>query len=150
MKPLLTAAVIAMATPVFADCNFDRQVEVLALNMYHEARGESIDGMIMVAEVTLNRVNHPRYPNDICSVVYQRRQFSWTHTILNHTPRETDSWELALELARGILSGEIDALGTRATHFLNPNAIRRMPSWTRRFEMVGRIGNHVFYEMPHE
>lgn len=148
MKKLLSAAIIAMATPVFAECDFDRQVEVLALNIYHEARGESIDGMIMIAEVTLNRVNHSRYPNNICSVVYQRSQFSWTHTIQNHTPNDTKSWELAQELAEGILSGEIDTLGTRATHFLNPNRVSRIPSWTNSFEMVGRVGNHVFYEKP--
>lgn len=145
--PILASA-IALATPLFADCDFDRQVEVLALNMYHEARGEGYDAMKMVAEVTLNRVEHHRYPNDICSVVYQSRQFSWTHMILDHTPHEVQSWQKALELAENILNKDIHFFGTGATHFLNPDLVSRVPSWTRVFEEVGRIGNHVFYRKP--
>lgn len=149
MKTLLTTALIAMATPVFADCDFDKQVEVLALNMYHEARGEGSDAMQMVGEVTLNRVEHPRYPDDICSVVYQRKQFSWTHTRKDHDPHEKEVWETALELAENLVAGEIELFDNGATHFLNPNTVRRIPSWTRKFEQVGQIGNHVFYEKPH-
>lgn len=149
MKTLLTAAIIGMATPTFADCDFDRQVEVLALNMYHEARGEGSDAMQMVGETTLNRVDHPRYPDDICSVVYQRRQFSWTHMKRDHTPHETEVWEEALEIAENLLLGEIELFDNGATHFLNPNKVSRMPSWTQVFDQVGRIGNHVFYEKPH-
>jgi N-acetylmuramoyl-L-alanine amidase len=133
---------LALSPAIAGGCD---EVEALALNMYHEARGEGIDGMIMVAEVTLNRVDHPRYPNDICRVVYQRRQFSWTHTLRDHTPREAESWENSLVLAREILSGEVQTFQTGATHFLNPDEVRVMPSWTRRFDLVGRVGNHVFY-----
>jgi N-acetylmuramoyl-L-alanine amidase len=149
MKSILTAAMILAAQPLFADCDFDKQVEVLALNMYHEARGEGTDAMQMVGEVTLNRVDHPRYPNDICSVVYQRRQFSWTHMRRDHTPYEEEVWQEALELAENLLLGELELFDNGATHFLNPNAVRSMPRWTRRFEQVGQIGNHVFYEKPH-
>jgi N-acetylmuramoyl-L-alanine amidase len=149
MKNLLAAMIIATATPIMADCDFDRQVEVLALNMYHEARGEGLDAMQMVAEVTLNRVDHPAYPDDVCSVVYQRRQFSWTHMRRDHTPYETEVWQEALELAENLLLGDIELFDNGATHFLNPNAVRRIPSWARKFEQVGQIGNHVFYEKPH-
>lgn len=149
MKTLLITAMIAMATPAFADCDFDKQVGVLALNMYHEARGEGVDGMQMVGEVTLNRVEHPRYPNNICSVVYATEQFSWTHTRKDHTPYETEVWEIALELAKNLVTGEIELFDNGATHFLNPNTVRRIPSWARKFEQVGQIGNHVFYQKPH-
>jgi N-acetylmuramoyl-L-alanine amidase len=149
MKSILTAAAILIAQPVFANCDYDKQVEVLALNMYHEARGEGKDAMQMVAEVTINRVNHPKYPDNICDVVYQRRQFSWTHTIRNHSPRETEVWEEAVELAENIILGEIELFDNGATHFLNPKSVRVMPRWTRVFDQVGQIGNHVFYEQPH-
>ena len=43
----------------------------LALNMYFEARSEPIAGQIAVAEVTLNRVASPHYPNTVCEVVLQ-------------------------------------------------------------------------------
>ena len=65
-----------------------RQNECLALNIYHEAKGESELGQRAVAYVTLNRAHDPAYPDDICDVVYQavkkngvpvknQCQFSW-------------------------------------------------------------------------
>src|SRR5210317_144981 len=51
----------------------------LQQNIYFEARNQSINGQIAVAWVTLHRVDDPRYPNTICEVVWQRKQFSWTH-----------------------------------------------------------------------
>ena len=41
----------------------------LALNIYHEARGESIEGQIAVSQVVMERVKSPKYPNTICEVV---------------------------------------------------------------------------------
>lgn len=146
MKKILTAALIAFATPSFADCGFEKQVEVLALNMYHEARGEGVDAMQMVGEVTLNRVEHSSYPDNICDVVYQRNQFSWTHTVRDHTPHEIEVWQVANELAENLVLGEIDLFDTSATHFLNPDKVRVMPRWTRVYNRVGKVGNHVFYE----
>jgi N-acetylmuramoyl-L-alanine amidase len=93
-------------------------------------------------------VHHPRYADNICDVVYQRRQFSWTHMRRDHTPRETDMWELALQIAEHLILGELDVIAAGATHFFNPNLVRRIPSWAREYEVVGRIGNHVFYQRP--
>jgi spore germination cell wall hydrolase CwlJ-like protein len=121
------------------------EVEVLALNMYHEARGEGHDGMQMVGEVTLNRMYHTAYPDNICDVVYQRRQFSWTHMKRDHTPHDQELWELSLELAEALLNGEIEYFDNGATHFLNPRLVTRMPRWTRVYDVVGQVGNHRFY-----
>ena len=83
----LAAAVISIA--MLGTPSVDpEQHECLALNVYHEARGEVIEGQIAVAHVTLNRVNHSYFPETICDVVYQNRQFSWTFTIKDHTPKE--------------------------------------------------------------
>lgn len=149
MKKLLSITCILAFIPfaLFAECDDERAAEVLALNMYHEARGEGIDGMIMVAEVTLNRVDHPRYPNTICAVVYQRKQFSWVKLIRNHTPRENEAWEIAQELAKEMLEGDFEFFNTGATHYYNPSRVSRTPSWVSSFEEIGRVGNHVFYRM---
>lgn len=40
------------------------QLECLALNAYHEARGEGERGMIAVTNVVLNRVKDNRFPQD--------------------------------------------------------------------------------------
>ena len=62
----------------------DAALQCLALNVYWEARSEPMQGQLAVAAVTLNRVNDPRFPDDICDVVRQggevrkhRCQFSW-------------------------------------------------------------------------
>lgn len=146
MRLLAFAATVCIAflstAAVAEDCD---EVEVLALNMYHEARGEGSDAMQMVGEVTLNRVYHESYPNDVCEVVYQRRQFSWTHMKRDHTPYEEESWEEALLIAEGLVNGEIDYFDNGATHFINPKLVSKMPRWTRVYTRVGRIGDHVFY-----
>jgi hypothetical protein len=58
-----------------------KQVDCLADNIYHEAGFEPNDGKVAVALVTLNRMQDPRFPKDICGVVKQRTasvcQFSW-------------------------------------------------------------------------
>ena len=58
-----------------------RQVDCLADNIYYEAGHEPHDGKVAVALVTLNRLQDPRYPKDICSVVKQKVrstcQFTW-------------------------------------------------------------------------
>lgn len=147
MKKLaLIFAVIA--SPILADCVHEEQVEVLALNMYHEARGEPMDGMQMVGEVTLNRVEASNYPDTICDVVYQPHQFSWTHTVKNHEPQEVEIWLDVLVLAENLILGEVKTFGNGATHFINPDKVRRIPNWARQFEKVGKIGNHVFYQQP--
>ncbi len=39
--------------------------------LYFEARGESVKGQIAVAEVILNRVASPKFPDSVCAVVNQ-------------------------------------------------------------------------------
>ena len=51
----------------------------LAAAIFFEARDQPLDGMMGVADVVMNRVESDRWPDDVCSVVYQSRQFSFTH-----------------------------------------------------------------------
>lgn len=55
----------------------ERQLDCLAMNIYREAGYESFEGKVAVAQVTLNRVEHPSFPKDVCGVIYQKRH-SWT------------------------------------------------------------------------
>jgi spore germination cell wall hydrolase CwlJ-like protein len=146
MKAITIALAIAIAQPVFAECDYNRQIHVLALNMYHEARGEGEKGMQMVGEVTLNRVDHPAFPDNICDVVYQRGQFSWTRKG-DTTPYEKKMWERSLEIAEKLVRKEALLYNTGATHFMS-RKIKNPPAWARTFERVAVVGNHVFYEMP--
>lgn len=111
----------------------------LALNIYHEARGEPFEGQIAVAEVTLQRMEDPRWPATGCEVVYQPRQFSWT----NGRNRVTDpkSLEIALSAARLAVTGTNLANG--ADHYHTINILP--PDWTDNMTVVAVIGNHIFY-----
>ena len=73
----------------------------MALNIYHEARGEVTEGQIAVAQVTVNRAKDKRWPDTICGVVYQSKQFSWTHMIKDHKPTDDAAWKKAQVIARG-------------------------------------------------
>ena len=67
----------------------------LALNVYHEARSEPMDGQYAVAHVVLNRVADDSFPDDACKVVkqgYHRASidvsFRGTVTVSQHTQRQ--------------------------------------------------------------
>lgn len=81
----------------------------LALAIYYETRSEPLEGQLAVAKVILNRVDSDHYPNDVCDVVYQPRQFSFTHDGKPERPRH-DSWEGIKQMAEDILDNPDDIL----------------------------------------
>jgi spore germination cell wall hydrolase CwlJ-like protein len=153
MRLFTFAATVCMtlylsSAAVAGGCDEQKQKKLLALNMYHEARGEGVAGMQMVGEVTLNRVNRPEFPDTICAVIYQRSQFSWVRGKKNHHPGEKESWELALEIADDLLQGEANLYDNGATHFMASSLLKNPPKWARNFGHVATLGKHTFYEMP--
>lgn len=144
LKAACLAALLLLTSEAHAECD---EVHTLALNMYHEARGdggtvlEQRLSMQMVGEVTLNRVESVDYPDTICGVVYQPNQFHWVGRA--STPSELDQWEIAVEIAEDLLNGEADLVNNGATHFFNPD--RGTPGWARSFDFVGNFGSHAFY-----
>ena len=120
------------------------EIHCLALHIYHEARGESLEGRLAVAAVTMNRVRDERFPDRVCEVVWQPRQFSWTHDGRSDRPRELDAWRHALRIAKAIYGvGRVRTVGD-ATFF--HATYGRAPYWTRSKQLVRRIGRHLFYE----
>ena len=108
--PLLIAILLAVALVFYlrtthaatapnCEHHLDDDRIALACNIYWEARTETYEGRLAVVAVTLNRVASPRYPDTIAEVVWQSRQFSWTHDGLVDRPRHQRSWAKALTLA---------------------------------------------------
>lgn len=116
----------------------------LALNVYYEARSEPLEGQLAVAEVTLNRVASSRYPDDICGVVYQRKQFSWTHDGKSDTPDDMEAWKVAKSIATIATKELVPAVTTKDT--LHYHADYVTPHWARGKEPVAAHGRHLFYE----
>jgi len=127
-------------------CDFEKSLKALALNIYHEARGEGVYGMQMVGEVTLNRVYSDHYPDNICKVVYQRGQFSWVRNKKDHIPKEIGAWVMSVEIAYDLLTGKADYFDNGATHYYNPDLVKR-PYWALNKYKVGVVGDHVFYSI---
>jgi N-acetylmuramoyl-L-alanine amidase len=114
----------------------------LALNIYFEARDQSIDGKLMVAEVTLNRVASPDFPDSICAVVWQPGAFSWTQDGKSDTPRDLKSFAESVIIANDALYNPSILLGTSATYY-HEQSIH--PYWADTLVSLGKIGSHIFY-----
>jgi hypothetical protein len=123
----------------------------LAEALYFEARGEKVEGIFAVAEVILNRVDSPIFPDTVCDVVYQgtgRRfecQFTYSCDGLKETIHERAAYEAVAKVARLMLDGAPRALTGGATHY-HTRAVS--PAWARVYPRTTTIGQHHFYRKP--
>jgi spore germination cell wall hydrolase CwlJ-like protein len=117
--------------------------DCLANAVYFEARGESLQGQLAVAEVVINRSRSGRYPATWCGVVTQRSQFSFVRGgVIPAADRSSSAWRRAVAISR------IAQQGT--TRMLAPNVLWYhanyvSPSWGRRLSRSSVIGAHIFY-----
>jgi hypothetical protein len=125
-----------------------RAVQCLTLAVYYEAATEPDAGQRAVAQVVLNRVAHPAYPDTVCGVVFQgseRRtgcQFSFTcDGSLARQPARM-WWDRAAAVARTALAGAVYAPVGLATHY---HTVQIHPYWADSLDHVGTIGAHRFY-----
>lgn len=112
----------------------------LTRNIYMEARGETFQGQIAVAIVTLNRVKSDKYPDTVCEVVYQYKQFSWTLSKPPKTINE-ESWDTALQAAKLAIKSHYKH-NQNITHY-HTKAVK--PYWRNHLTKIITIGNHIFY-----
>ena len=119
-----------------------KQHDCLAMNIYHEARGEVIEGQIAVAHVTLNRVDHGEWPNNICDVVYEPKQFSWTWLEKDQTPNDPIAYKRAVVVARDVMIGNV-VDPTHGAVFYHAAYVN--PDWNQYMEVSKVIGAHIFY-----
>lgn len=116
--------------------------------LYFEARGETVKGQAAVAEVILNRVDHPRFPDTVCGVINQgtgkRYQCQFTYTCDGRPERisEQAAWEQVGKVARAMLDGAQRNLTKGATHY-HTTAVR--PKWSRTYTHTATVGVHKFY-----
>ena len=142
----------------------------LAMNVYHEAKSEPLAGQYAVADVTINRTLDTRYPNTVCEVVMQARmkeswktkqypdlpnserkyipvrnkcQFSWYCDGKSDAVRDGDAWRKAQEVAyRIVVEKKYRGITEGSTHY---HATYVSPRWAKSFDLVGRVGAHIFY-----
>jgi hypothetical protein len=126
-----------------------RALQCMTMAIYYEAANEPTDGQRAVAQVVLNRVAHPSYPNSVCGVVFQGSerstgcQFSFTcDGSLTRVPVRA-SWNRARSVAAAALAGYVYRPIGLATHY---HATYVLPYWASSLENVGTIGLHTFYK----
>jgi hypothetical protein len=128
-----------------------REARCLAEAVYYEARGESLQGQMAVAEVVVNRTRSNYYPTTFCGVVYQGAerqtgcQFTFTcDGSLFRQPRGA-AWARSEMIAAQVMMGMTRPITHRATHY---HTTEINPYWSSSLVQTTRIGSHVFYRFP--
>lgn len=138
---------------------YNQSVQCLAKNIYFEARSQTIQGMIAVGLVTINRVLSNKFPDNICDVVWQKKrststgkwsaQFSWTLDGKSDNPVNQKYWVLSQNIASTLLYqnmyDNIYDFTQGATHY---HADYVQPYWSKHLKVIFQIDNHVFYSEP--
>jgi len=121
----------------------------LQQNIYFEARNQSVIGQVAVAWVTMNRMEDSRYPDTICEVVWQRKQFSWTHDGKSDEPGsnilEQRAWEDAGLVADVVLLDWARDRSSPVEEAVMYHADYVDPYWSASYDYVAKIDNHIFY-----
>ena len=128
----------------------EERLTCLALNIYREAGHEPFEGKVAVAQVTLNRVEHPNFPKDVCAVVYQKNkfmekvvcQFSWycdnTHRA---RPINKAAYQESYEVAKKVMLEGFRLEGLKSALYYHADYVN--PSWN--LVKLTKIGRHIFY-----
>jgi len=113
------------------------EIDLLARLVRAEAQGEPFEGKVAVADVVLNRVKSPAFPDTIRGVIYQKGQFQPVQNGQINKPADRDSIEAVSEalIGNGHLSGD-------SLYFYNPDTAASR--WLDSRTTTLAIGNHVF------
>ena len=129
---------------------YDESLLCLALNGYHEARGQTADQEVATAAVVLNRLSvNFRNATTICEVIYTPKQFSWVEQHGVHVPDtsnklERQAWERSLLIARRMLDPDATFIdpSNGAQYYYNPHIV----DWpyAPHYRQVAVLGSHRF------
>lgn len=129
-----------------------RALNCLTSAIYYEAANEPDDGQRAVAQVVLNRVRSPLWPNSVCGVVYQgsertdyKCQFTFSCDGAMARLPAAAAWVRARRVAEEALAGKVYTPVGLATHY-HTLAVR--PEWSSSLQAVAVIGAHIFYRNP--
>jgi len=118
-------------------------MKCLAQAVYFESRGEPLAGQLAVAEVVINRSKSGYYPTDYCSVVTQRKQFSFVRNgIIPQADEASLAWRKAKAIAQIAQQNLWDSEAHDALYF---HATYVHPTWASQKTQLARIDTHIFY-----
>lgn len=120
-------------------------LECLAVNAYHESRSESDIANLMIMAVIHNRMVDKRFPNDYCSVVFQKHQFSWTNDNLSDKLHNTKQYVRLYKLAEKFVI-EKETILELAEGINHYHTISISPYWKSSMKYKMTLDNHKFYK----
>lgn len=150
----IEATPAALSMPLRAATPLDglRALQCMTNAIYYEAGNEPEEGQRAVAQVILNRLASPLWPDSVCGVIYQGGERSdmgcqFTFSCDGSMARlpASQSWARARDIARRALSGEIFAPVGLSTYY---HTLAVHPPWADRMRPVAIVGAHIFYRMP--
>lgn len=126
-----------------ADMRRDQlDLDLLALTLYHEARGQPDSGLIAIGEVIFNRVRHPAWPDTVRGVIRQPAQFSFFKDMKDLTMYEYKQKRRVYRIASKLLSGDYaPVVGEGAYHYYNPK--KASPNW-KHYRFIANVSDHRF------
>jgi len=115
----------------------------LALNIYHEGRGEPVIAQKAIGQVTLNRSRE--YGMTVEEVVKDPHQFSWRKDRRKRNAKpwkdDPETWTAcSISAARALATPDVTG---GSTHFLSP--MKRPPKWVRKMKRTAKHGKITFY-----
>ena len=140
--------------PAAAEPRLDiaEEISCLALNIYFEARNETLEGKRAVGHVVMNRVRDEAFPGSVCQVVQDGGeavrggcQFSWWCDGRSDSPLETLAWRESQEIAWDVLRGATRD-PTRGALWYHADYVS--PDWSAGLAKARQIGRHIFYQRP--
>ena len=136
------------------DPSGDEAWRCLAEALYFEARGETTKGIFAVAEVILNRVDSPRYPDTVCGVIYQgtgaryQCQFTYACDGRKEIIGEPRAYAKVGKIAALMLAEDAPRdLTYGATHYHTKSV---NPRWAKVYPRTVTIGYHHFYRQDYQ
>ena len=115
----------------------------LALNLYHECRGEPLAGQIAVAHVVMNRAE--KRGKSLREIVLQPYQFSWANGGARPKITEYEALCECFEAAVQALGERLEGKSFSHADHYHEKSMSPSPSWTKDMAKVATVGNHIFY-----
>ena len=172
---LMLQIVLGMSYPIdtkgylYPALDIEGEFYCLAVNAYHEAKGESFDEKMATSQVVLNRVASPHYPDTICDVITQgpireswktkkdptlashervyypirnRCQFSWYCDGRSDDVNNLDGWEDSVLAAYIVYMGFGEDRVDGATHYYAHEKVN--PSWAKTMVVTAKMDGHTY------
>lgn len=127
----------------------EKQLLCLTKNIYFEAATEPFEGKVAVAQVTMNRVNSGKFPDDVCDVVFQKTkvydriicQFSWYCEPGPKIAKKNKEYTESEEVAKKVLLENFRLPSLHGALYYHADYVN--PNW--KLPKITKIGRHIFY-----